>query len=130
MTRFRTLLGTLFFFAIVGAFGASVLGCNPYDPHVVTADAYETCDDLDVCPTGLACLVSTLPASAGFTGAFCSTSCNFATDCPQLIANFDAICVNSLCYIQCPDGGGNCPYGTGCATFADQDGNAVNLCTP
>ena len=123
----KRLLGGCFIIAVVGLFGAGVLGCHP----LVTANAYESCDDtVDTCPGGLACLVSTLPASAGFTGEFCSTSCNFATDCPQLIANFDAICVNSLCYIQCPNGGANCPYGTGCATFADQNGDAVDLCTP
>jgi hypothetical protein len=130
MNRFRTLFGSCA--VVVAAFGVGVIGCHSYEPvPVVTANAYETCDDrVDTCPSGLTCTPSTLPASAGFTGEFCSSGCSFSTDCLQLVSNYDAICVNDLCYIQCPDGGAACPYGTGCATFSDQDGNAVNLCTP
>ena len=136
MKRFRDLIGISCSVVVVAAVGIGVFGCSaPYQPVPVTtgptAGAYETCDDrVDVCPGGLTCTPSSLPASAGFTGEFCSSGCNFSTDCLQLVANYDAICVNSLCYIQCPAGGGTCPYGTGCLEFADQDGNPVDLCTP
>ena len=102
-------------------------GCGPL---VVVDNPYESCSAGDACGQGTACYQSSLPASAGFTGNLCSTPCNDSSDCLQDLTNYAAICVNSLCYIQCPTGGSTCPYGTGCVQFSDQSGNAVNLCTP
>jgi hypothetical protein len=111
---------------VVAALGAGVLGCGSALPG-----AYETCDyGYDACPGGLVCYDTTLPASAGYSGALCTTVCTYSTDCPQLVANYDAICVNGQCYIQCPAGGSTCPYGTGCLEFSDQSGNPIDLCTP
>jgi hypothetical protein len=96
-----------------------------------TIDApYESCTQADGCSNGTACLQTTLPAGSGFTGELCTTGCNTSQDCLQDLSNYAAICVNAQCYIQCPSGGSTCPYGTGCLQFSDQNGDAVNLCTP
>ena len=91
----------------------------------------ESCDpSTDTCSQGTECLDTTLPASAGYTGALCTVACSVDTDCPQDLTNFASICVNAQCYTQCPDGGANCPYGTGCVTFSDDAGNPIDICTP
>ncbi len=91
---------------------------------------YQACAPGDGCAQGTVCAGSTLPASAGYTGNLCTTGCNTTNDCLQDLSNYAAICVNSQCYIQCPQGGSTCPYGTGCLTFQDQSGNRIDLCTP
>jgi len=98
--------------------------------QVVVDSPYQACDPADACDQGFACLPTTLPASAGFTGYLCTVECNTQADCPQDLSNFASICVNGQCYIQCPDGGGSCPYGTGCLTFSDQSGALIDVCTP
>jgi hypothetical protein len=118
-------------FAVALAF--SLLGCGGGGGGggtVVIDEPYESCQAGDECDQGTVCSATTLPVSAGFTGNLCTVGCNFDTDCPQDLQNFSSICVNSQCYTQCPDGGANCPYGTGCVTLQDQDGNQFNLCTP
>jgi hypothetical protein len=105
--------------------GLALQGCT-----AAVDNPYESCALGDGCRGGTACLATTLPASAGFTGYLCTTGCATAADCLQDITNFAAICVNSQCYIQCPTGGSNCPYGTGCLAFQDQAGFPVNICTP
>jgi hypothetical protein len=108
----------------------SMFGCGGGNT-VIVDDPYESCDpNTDVCSQGTACLGTTLPASAGFTGSLCTVTCAVDTDCPQDITNFAAICVNDQCYTQCPNGGANCPFGTACITFSDQDGNPIDICTP
>jgi hypothetical protein len=47
----------------------------------------------------------------------------------QVPQNQTAICVNSQCYLQCPSGGIDCPYGQGCFTFSSNVG-PVSLCSP
>ncbi len=113
-------------------FGLFWLGCGGGGgPSGVVANPYESCDpNVDVCAGGTDCLDTTLPVSAGFTGSLCTVACNFDTDCPQDLTNFAAICVNSQCYTQCPNGGSSCPYGTSCISFSDDGGNEVDLCTP
>ncbi len=115
----------------VVALAFSVLGCGGGGGSTVAVDEpYESCQPGDVCDQGTVCSGTTLPVSAGFTGNLCTVGCTVDTDCPQDLSNFSSICVNSQCYTQCPDGGANCPYGTGCVTFQDQDGNEFNICTP
>jgi hypothetical protein len=92
---------------------------------------YETCVPSDGCSQGTGCIKSSLPVSAGFSGNFCSTGCSTDRDCLQDLQNFAAICVEQECFIQCPQGGATCPYGTGCVTFTDdQTGDLIDLCTP
>ena len=90
---------------------------------------YEACAQNDGCSNGTGCIASTLPV-ATFQGFFCSTPCNSDNDCLQDLTNFAAICVNAACYIQCPASGNNCPYGTACVSFVDQDNFETDLCTP
>ncbi|HXU67750.1 MAG TPA: hypothetical protein VN947_00400 [Polyangia bacterium] len=117
--------------SILGALALVGCGGGGGGPVGVVANPYESCDpSVDVCDQGFECLDTTLPASAGFTGSLCTVPCNFDTDCPQDLTNFASICINGQCYTQCPTGGATCPYGTGCVTFSDQDGNLVDLCTP
>jgi hypothetical protein len=104
-------------------------GCSGGAPPVVD-DPYQSCNPGDGCTQGTACVATTLPASAGYTGYLCTVQCNTDADCPQDLTNFVSTCVNDQCYTQCPNGGANCPYGTGCLSFADQAGNPINLCTP
>jgi hypothetical protein len=91
---------------------------------------YQSCGEYDGCSTGTFCSETTLPASAGYTGSFCTNSCHADADCLQDLDNYAAICVNAQCYITCPTGNRSCPYGTGCLTFADSSGFGFNLCTP
>jgi hypothetical protein len=91
---------------------------------------YESCSPNDGCTQGTGCIQTSLPASAGFTGSSCSTGCNVDSDCLQDLQNFEAICVFSQCYIQCPQGNSTCPYGTGCVSFLDQQNFETDLCTP
>ncbi len=93
------------------------------------AGPYESCVGGDYCPGGLYCVGTTLPVSSGYSGSFCTTGCNDSLDCPQVVSNYDAICVNSQCYLQCPTGSNTCPYGQGCFTFSSNVG-PVSLCTP
>jgi hypothetical protein len=106
--------------------GLSLAGCS-ISVSNGTASPYENCSAVEVCTGGTACLDSTLPA--GYAGYFCTTTCQASTDCGQDLTNYDAICVNSQCYIQCPTGGITCPYGTSCFTF-DSNVGPVSLCTP
>ena len=108
---------------------AAVLAAAACQSNNVDAP-YEACTLNDGCSGGTACLQTTLPASAGYTGASCTTGCNADADCLQDLSNYAAICVNQQCYIECPNGGANCPYGTGCLTFTDQAGFPVDVCTP
>ena len=95
-----------------------------------TIDApYESCGQYDGCSGGTACIQSTVPTGY-YAGYFCSNGCNSSADCLQDLNNYDAICVNGACYIQCPTGGQTCPYGTGCFAFTDQTNSEVDLCTP
>lgn len=119
MSPFRTLGISLLLLLLAGCWDS-----RPLD------SPYQSCNQGDGCGQGTGCLATTLPASAGYTGSFCTTSCGTSNDCPQDLSNYAAICVNSQCYIQCPSGTSTCPYGTGCLTFSDQYGNPVNLCTP
>jgi hypothetical protein len=91
---------------------------------------YEACTLREGCSQGTACLQTTLPSSAGYTGASCTTNCNADSDCLQDLQNYAAICVNAQCYIECPQGNSTCPYGTGCLSFTDQDGLETDICTP
>ena len=93
------------------------------------AGPYESCSGGTYCGGGLGCAQTTLPVSSGYTGSFCTSTCYTQADCPQLVQNYAAICVNSQCYLQCPDGGNSCPYGQGCFTFSSNVG-PVSLCTP
>ena len=111
--------------------GAAVSGCSTtVTPDTVTEDAYDSCEPGDLCPDGLACTPTDLPASTGYSGDFCTASCSVATDCPGIPGSFDAACVNGQCYLTCPAGSGTCPYSQGCLSFTDQNGNAIDLCTP
>ena len=117
--------------AFAAALAFSFFGCGGGGGGTVVVDQpYESCQAGDVCDQGTVCSATTLPVSAGFTGNLCTVQCNVDTDCPQDLSNFASICVNGQCYTQCPDGGANCPYGTGCVTFQDQDANEFNICTP
>jgi hypothetical protein len=120
MARLRMLLPALALALAACSSGSSVQVDLPY----------ESCVPSDGCTQGTGCIQSSLPPTAGFTGTFCSTGCNRDSDCLQDLQNFAAICVNAECYIQCPQGNGTCPYGTGCVSFADDVGTIVDLCTP
>jgi hypothetical protein len=98
---------------------------------------YDSCDTQngDGCTSfggiGFACVPTTLPPPVAFTGEFCTVGCATISDCPLAINNFDTICVNSQCYIQCPQGSQTCPYGQGCFPFTDSaTGDIISLCTP
>ncbi len=90
---------------------------------------YESCVPGDNCTNGTLCMSTSLPSSTGYTGNLCSNACNTTADCVQDVTSFSATCVNGVCYLQCPPSG-QCPYGTGCLTFSDQNGVLINLCTP
>jgi hypothetical protein len=91
---------------------------------------YESCTSDEGCSQGTACLPTSLPVFAGFTGAVCTNACAVSTDCLPVFNNFDTSCVNGQCYLTCPSGNISCPYGTTCLSFTDQNGFLVNLCTP
>ncbi len=99
-------------------------------PDVPTEDPYESCEPGDDCTGGTACAETTLPASDGYSGYFCTNNCSDATDCQGTPSGYDAECVNGQCYLTCPTGSGSCPYSQGCFTFSDQNGNPIDLCTP
>jgi len=123
MARLRMLLPALFLTA--AACGGGGGGPRLFQP-------YDTCDTQngDGCTSSFACVQSSLP-SATFTGDFCTVGCNTTSDCPLVINNFDTVCVNAQCYIQCPTGGQTCPYGQGCVSFTDASSGAlIDLCTP
>lgn len=90
---------------------------------------YDLCVAGDVCAGGLTCAASTLPAGSSFTGSFCTSGCNTALDCVQVPQNQTATCVNGQCYLQCPSGGVDCPYGQACFTF-DSNVGPISLCSP
>ncbi len=107
----------------------ALTGCGIGTGGGYPADPYESCGGSDYCTNGLYCTGTTLPVSSGYTGSFCTAGCRDSFDCPQLVSNYDAICVNGQCYLQCPTGSNSCPYGQGCFTFSSNVG-PVNLCTP
>jgi hypothetical protein len=119
-------LSAVVLLALAGCYSDS--GSGPYGGAI--AQPYESCSPRDGCSHGTACLETTLPASAGYTGSLCTVDCGVSADCPQDLSNYEAICVNGQCYTQCPAGGSTCPYGTGCLTFSDQYGDPVDICTP
>jgi hypothetical protein len=90
---------------------------------------YDVCVAGDLCAGGLTCAASTLPAGSGFTGAFCTSGCGSSLDCLQVPQNETATCVNGQCYLQCPSGGIDCPYGQGCFTY-DSNVGPISLCSP
>lgn len=108
-----------------------VAGCgssNPPPPSgggPIVDQPYETCYADDVCAGGLYCAPTTLPASTGFTGYFCTSGCNYDGDCLQLSSNYAAVCVGGQCYLSCPNGNYSCPYDQDCFTYGD-----IALCTP
>lgn len=101
-------------------------GCPVATPE---DDPYDSCNAGDECSGGLACLETTLPATSGFSGNLCTSSCSVDTDCVQVPTNFAANCVNGQCYLTCPSSD-SCPFSQSCLTFTDQNGNPVSLCTP
>ena len=69
----RNLAGWL----IVGL-GLSLAGCgSPINRP------YEACGYGEACSGGTQCLQTSLPASAGFSGALCTNVCNQPADCLQ-----------------------------------------------
>lgn len=116
----KFLIGMLF--SVIVSAGC---GAGTYD----RVNPYESCAYGDFCTGGLTCAQTTLPASAGYSGSFCTAGCSYSTDCPQLVSNYDAICVNGQCYLQCPTGSRSCPYSQGCLIF-DSNVGPVSLCSP
>ncbi len=90
---------------------------------------YDVCTPGDICAAGLTCASSTLPAGSSFTGTFCTSGCNTGADCVQVPQNQTATCVNGQCYLQCPAGGIDCPYGQACFTY-DSNVGPISLCSP
>jgi len=111
-------------FVIVGAFLATACTTT-----VTAVSPYDLCSAGDVCAGDLTCATSTLPAGSSFTGAFCTSGCNTGADCVQVPQNQTATCVNGQCYLQCPTGGIDCPYGQACFTF-DSNVGPISLCSP
>jgi hypothetical protein len=101
-------------------FGAALSsGCSSSPaPDVNTDDPYESCT-----PT-------TLPASSGYSGDFCTSTCSSDSDCVQVPSNYAAACVNDQCYLTCLSDG-DCPDGQACFQFVDSSSNTtISLCTP
>ena len=96
---------------------------------VTVVSPYDTCSPGDACDGGLTCAASTLPAGSSFTGNFCTSGCTTSADCVQVPQNQTATCVNGQCYLQCPTGGIDCPYGQACFTF-DSNVGPISLCSP
>ena len=111
---------------VMAAVLAAACGPTPGPP---VDDDYDTCNQGDDCADGLDCLATTLPASTGFTGLFCTSTCNTDSDCLQVPTSFAAACVNNQCYLTCPSNDA-CPFGQSCLSFTDQNGNPISLCTP
>jgi hypothetical protein len=124
------LLTCLLFGAVMSAGCGSSAPSSDNNTPPVTDNPYETCYAGDVCLGGLTCAVTTLPASSGVTGYFCTSGCNVDSDCVQVPNNYSAACVNGQCYLTCPSGSSTCPYSQGCFTFVDTNQNSLNLCTP
>jgi hypothetical protein len=98
-------------------------------PPPVIENPYETCYAGDICAGGLTCAATTLPATSGYTGYFCTSVCYTDSDCVQVPTNYTATCVNSQCYLTCPAGRSTCPYDQSCFTF-DSSLGSIDLCTP
>ena len=105
-------------------------GCGSSTSTSSSPDPYETCYARDICAGGLFCAATNLPASSGYTGYFCTSGCDYDSDCVQVPANYSAACVNRQCYLTCPAGNYTCPYDQDCFTFYSSDGYSVDLCTP
>ncbi len=116
----RPLMQLLLALALLGA------GCVVSTPE---DNPYDVCAPGDICAGGLTCAASTLPAGSSFTGSFCTSGCNTSADCLQVPQNQTATCVNGQCYLQCPSGGIDCPYGQACFTF-DSNVGPISLCSP
>lgn len=114
-------------FATVMAVGCGSSGSSGNPP--VTDQPYETCYAGDYCAQGLTCAATTLSASSGATGYFCTSGCNYDSDCLQLLTNYDAFCVSGQCYLNCPTGNNTCPYDQACLTFSTNTG-PISLCAP
>lgn len=98
-------------------------------PQPASVQPYDSCSSGDDCSGGLACVSTTLPASTGFTGYLCTSTCSQDSDCVQVPSSFAANCINSQCYLTCPSNDA-CPYDQSCLTFSDQNGNPISLCSP
>jgi hypothetical protein len=127
LRRKRRWLGPLLLLPSVLAGGALLAACG--SPVRVVDDPYDSCSAGDDCRGGLVCADTTLPASSGYSGSFCTSGCSSDADCLQLVSNFDAVCVNDQCYLTCPAGSQSCPYSQGCFTFGSNAG-PISLCTP
>ncbi len=97
---------------------------NPPD-----VEPYDSCVAGDTCSGGLTCADTTLPASSGYSGSFCTSQCSSDGDCIQVPTNYAATCVNGQCYLTCPSDD-TCPFSQSCLTFTDQNGDPISLCTP
>jgi hypothetical protein len=106
----------------------ALAACSP--AQIVVDQAYETCFSGEECQagSGTACIETTLQV---FNNAFfCSSGCNFDSDCPDDLTNFARACLNGACYIQCVGSSQTCPDGNACVTFQQTDGALVQVCTP
>ena len=117
---------------LVGACGSSSSSSSNSGP--VVDYPYDTCYAGDVCQYGLTCAATTLPASTGYTGYFCTSGCTYDTDCVSVPANYAAACIvgssgTGQCYLTCPSGGSTCPYDQSCLIF-DSSTGPISLCTP
>jgi hypothetical protein len=133
-SRRETVVGSarVYAWAACILFGAALSsGCSSSPPadEVNTDDPYESCVPGDYCNGDLDCSPTTLPASSGFSGDFCTSGCNSDSDCLQVPTNYDAACVNGQCYLTCPTGSDSCPYSQSCFTF-DSNAGPISLCTP
>jgi len=76
-------------------FGAVlVAGCGSNKSNSATPtvdDPYETCYTGDVCSDGPTCTATTLPATSGYTGYFCTSGCTYDSDCVQLAGNYTSV---------------------------------------
>jgi hypothetical protein len=125
MKMLRLLTGLLLGAVMAASCGSS----TPAASTAVTDNPYETCYANDICLGGLTCAQTTLPASSAYTGFFCTSGCNYNSDCVQVPSNYNAACVDGQCYLTCPAGSSTCPYDQGCFTF-DSNVGPLDLCTP
>src|ERR1700712_4469940 len=98
---------TLRNFLVCMLFGVGLVtgftGCGVGGGYGNNAGPYESCSGGVYCAGGaLTCAATTLPVSSGYTGSFCTAGCNYGSDCPQVPQNYEALCVNGQCYLQCP----------------------------